>query len=209
MDRTNGFLFVNVLCEEHNTQSTTNGYKSHLCFLIIANWNKNKGWFGCLFVYPIWMKLIGKTKDGIYKRFCFSFVPFLTLRIEKKKIGITDHISILLFCLWIRKRERKLNYLVPIFCYGIGKRKTKRRYIQHMVLFRFFIFHLAKEKTKITIEDHISIFRVLFVDRKRENDTNLPVSYFLWWNRKTKNERTVYTRTHITWTSGFCLFWRS
>ena len=25
MDRTNGFTFVNVLCEEHNNQSTTRG----------------------------------------------------------------------------------------------------------------------------------------------------------------------------------------
>ena len=53
MDRTNGFPFVNVLYEEHNNQSRTDGYISYLCFLIIANWSTNKGRFGCLFIYQI------------------------------------------------------------------------------------------------------------------------------------------------------------
>ena len=53
MDLTNGFPFVNVLGEEHNKQSMTDIYKSHFCFLIIADWNTNKGGLGCLFVYPI------------------------------------------------------------------------------------------------------------------------------------------------------------
>ena len=94
MDRTNGFRFVNALYEEHNKQSTTDGYKSHLCFLIIPNWDTNEGWFDCLFVYPIESSQTEKNKDGIYKGFCFSAVPFSTLRIEETKIGTTDHVSI-------------------------------------------------------------------------------------------------------------------
>ena len=31
------------------------------------------------------MKLNGKTKDGIYKRFCFSVVPFSTLQLKKNE----------------------------------------------------------------------------------------------------------------------------
>ena len=62
------------------------------------------------------------------------------------------------------KRKRKTNLPLSIFYYGFGKRKTKGRYIQHNVLFRFSFFHLAKEKTKIYITDPISIFRFLFVD---------------------------------------------
>ena len=74
------------------------------------------------------------------QRFCFSVVTFPTLRIEKTKIGITDHILISLFCLWIRKREKEMYDLFPIFYYGIGKRKTKGRHIQQLMLFCFFWF---------------------------------------------------------------------
>ena len=62
------------------------------------------------------------------------------------------------------KRKRKTNLPLSIFYYGFGKRKTKGRYIQHSVRFRFSFIHLAKEKTKICITDPISIFRFLFVD---------------------------------------------
>ena len=49
MDHPNVFFaFVNVLYREHKCQSTSDGYKSHLCFLIITNRKTNKGWFGSL-----------------------------------------------------------------------------------------------------------------------------------------------------------------
>ena len=47
---------------------------------------------------------------------------------------------------------------------------------------------------KIGIADHISIFSFLFFwIRKREKETWLPYLYFPLWNRRMKNERTVYT----------------
>ena len=67
----------------------------------------------------------------------------------------------------MKKGKRKPNLPFPIVYYGFGKRKTKGRYIQHKVLFRFSFFHLAKEKTRISITNHISIFRFLFVDYEK------------------------------------------
>ena len=70
------------------------------------------------------------------------------------------------------KRKRNTNLPFSIFYYGFGKRKTKGRYIQHNVLFRFSLYHLAKEKTKICITDPISIFLVFFLwIKKKEKDT--------------------------------------
>ena len=115
MDRTSVFPFVSVLYEEHNNQSTTDGYKFHSCFLIIANWNTNDGW---LFVYlctQLNETKRKKNKDGIYKRSCFSVVPFSTLRIEKTKICITDHILLSFSVYESGKRKMKLYYLFPIF----------------------------------------------------------------------------------------------
>ena len=60
MDHTNVFRFVNVLYREHKYQSTSDGHKSHLCFLIIANRKTNRGWFGSLFVFPTEWHQTGK-----------------------------------------------------------------------------------------------------------------------------------------------------
>ena len=60
MDHTNVFRFVNVLYREHKYQSTPDGHKSHLCFLIIANRKTNRGWFGSLFVFPTEWHQTGK-----------------------------------------------------------------------------------------------------------------------------------------------------
>ena len=166
MDRTNRFPFGNVLCEEHNNQSTTDGYKSRICFLLIANWNTNKGWFDCLFVYPVWIKLNGKPRTA-YTNDLFS-VPFSTLRNEKKNENITDHIYIFLFCLWIRKKVRGTQS--PFSYFLLWNRKTKNERTEYTTHGAFPFFHFfAKEKTKIGITDHISIFRFCLWIRKKEN----------------------------------------
>ena len=50
----------NVLYREHKYQSTSDGHKSNLCFLIIANRKTNRGWFGSLFVLPTEWHQTGK-----------------------------------------------------------------------------------------------------------------------------------------------------
>ena len=128
-DRMNGFPFVNALYEEHNNQSTADRYKSYLCFLMIANWNMNKGSFDCLFVYPIEWNQTERQRTAYTKYFAFQLFPFFMLRM----------------------------------------------------------------KTKISIKDDLSILLFFFLITKHVKETRLSFSYFLFWNRKTKNERTVYT----------------
>ena len=140
-------------------------------------------WF--LICFPNWMTPNGKAKDGIYRRGAF-FLFFLFWCCEwKMEIGITDHIPIFLFLIlnWEKEKETWLSH--SHFSYGIGERKTKGRYIQHMVLFRF------SKKTKIGITDHISIFRFFVWGLGNRNRMiSCPFLYFLLWIRKTKNENT-------------------
>ena len=92
----------------------------------------------------------GKAKGGIYRRGCFPVVfSVLMLRIKNEDWYNGSYSYIPFSVFELGKRKRKLDYLIPIFHYGIGERKMKGRYIQHVVLFRFSCFHLAKEKTKI------------------------------------------------------------
>ena len=46
---------------------------------------------------------------------------------EKTKIGITDHISIVRFCLWIRKKDNDGKLPFPIFHYEIEKKNEIRK----------------------------------------------------------------------------------
>ena len=158
------FCFCQCFIWKTQKANTTGGHKSHLCFPIIINWNyKMIVWF--FISFSNWMTLNEKTKDGIYRRFCFFVFSFLHCELKETKLCITDHINIFLFFVYkLGKRKRKTNLPFSIFYYGFEKQKTKGRYIQHSVLSRFSFFHLAKEKTKICITHPISIFRFLFVD---------------------------------------------
>ena len=69
-------------------------------------------------------------------------------------------------------------------------KKNKGRYIQKVLLFRFLLFWYCELKSEIIITDHIPIFLFLVVLGKRRG---IWLSYFLLWNGKTKNERTVHT----------------
>ena len=74
MDHANVFFaFVNVLYREHKYQSTSDGHKSHLCFLIIANRKTNRGWFGSLFVFPTEWHQTGKQRTAYAEEVVFLF----------------------------------------------------------------------------------------------------------------------------------------
>ena len=122
------FAFVKVLYAEYKNQSTTDGYKSHFLFLVIANRKTNKGWFVSLFVFPIE---------------------------------------------WYQTETQRTAYIEHLACL-------------------FFLFWCCEWKTKIATTDHISIFPFLIFNEERVKEAWLSFSYFLLWNRKAKNERTVY-----------------
>ena len=130
----------------------------------------------------------GKAKDGIYRRGCFFWVfsvLMLQMKNENRYNGSYFYIPFSVFKLG--KRKVKLDYPILIFHYGIGERKTKGRYIQHMVVFRLSCFHFAKEKAKMGITDHISIFR--FCLRIRKKGKGCLVTVFLFSIVKKKNEK--------------------
>ena len=156
------FRVVNVLYREHKYQSTSDGHKSRLCFLMIANRKTNRGWFGSLFVFPTEWHQTGKQRTAYTEEIVFLFFSYLVLQMknENRYSGSYFYIPVSVFKLG--KGKRKLDYPIFIFHYGIGEWKTKGRYIQHVAVFRLPCFHLAKEKTKMGITDHISIFRFLF-----------------------------------------------
>ena len=159
------FCFCQCFIWRTQKANTTGGHKSHLCFPIITNWNTNKWLLDSLFVFPIELHQTKKQKTAYTGDFAFLFSFFLHCELKETKLCLTDHIYIFLFFVYeLGKGKRKTNLPFSIFYYGFGKRKTKGRYIQHNVLFRFSFFHLAKEKTKTCITDPISIFRFLFVD---------------------------------------------
>ena len=158
------FCFCQCFIWRTQKANTTGGHKSHLCFPIITNWNTNKWLFDFLFVFPIEWHQTTKQKTAYTGNFAFLF-SFFTLRIERNENMYNGSYSYFPFFVYeLGKRKRKTNLPFSIFYCGFGKRKTKGRYIQHSVLFRFSFIHLAKEKTKICITDPISIFRFLFVD---------------------------------------------
>ena len=154
------FFALSMFIWRPQKANTTGGYKSHLCFPIITNWNTNIGLFDSLFVFfPIeWHQK--KKEDGIYRRFCFFVFIFLHCELKETKVCISDHISIFLFCLWIRKREKEASFNFSYFLLWIRKTKNVRTVYTAQGAFRFpFFFMLQKKKTKICITDHISIFR--------------------------------------------------
>ena len=77
---------------------------------------------------------------------CFHF---FTLRVERNETMYNGPYFYFPFFVYeLGKRERKTNLHFSIFYYGFGKRKTKGRYIQHNVLFRFSFFSSCKRKNE-------------------------------------------------------------
>ena len=184
--------FVNVLYREHKYQSTSDEYKSHLCFLIIANRKTNRGWFGSLFVFSTEWHQTGKQSTVYTEEVVFLFLLFWWCE-RKMKIDIMDHIPISLFCFWIKKKENET--WLPHFHIPLGNRRTKNErtvYTTHGA-FPFFLFS-SFPVFQIYTGLYLYFFVCLRIGNK-EKDAKLPFFYFLLWNRKTKTERTVYTRT--------------
>ena len=73
------------------------------------------------------------------------------------------------------------------------KRESKWRRIQTRLFFLYFLSWCCEWKMKLGITDHIPLFLFCFWIRKQEKETWLPYSHLLLWNRRTKNERMVYT----------------
>ena len=83
----------------------------------------------------------------------------------------------------------KTNLPFFIFYYGFRKRKTKGRYIQHNVLFRFSFFHLAKEKNENMYNGSYFYFSFFVCGlRKKERILRFPfpIFYHEIEKRKTK-----------------------
>ena len=82
------FRFVNVWYREHKYQSTSDGLKSHLCFLISANRNTNRGWFGSLFVFPTELHQTEKPRTAYTEDVVFCFFFLFDVANEKMKKGV-------------------------------------------------------------------------------------------------------------------------
>ena len=127
--------------------------------------------------------------------FLFSFVSCCE---SKTKTGITDRISIFLFCFWIRKKGKE-NLSFSYFLLWNRKTKKERTVYTAYGVFRVTIFILPKEKNYNMYSVSYFYF-LLFVcglgNRKRT--LSYPFFYFfLLRNRKTKNERQVYTQNPL------------
>ena len=79
------FLITVVLYREHKYQSTSDGHKSHLCFLIIANRKTNRGWFGSLFVFPTEWHQTGKQWTACTEEVVFLYFFLFGAANEKWK----------------------------------------------------------------------------------------------------------------------------
>ena len=149
MDHTNVFFaFVNFLYREHKYQSTSDGHKSHLCFLIITNRKTNRGRFGSLFVFPTEWRQTGKQRTAYREEVVFLFFCYLMLQM-KKKICIADHISIflVLFLNW----EKGKGNLITLFLFSIMESENEKRKdgIYNTPLSTFYpVFVLQKKKRK-------------------------------------------------------------
>ena len=87
------------------------------------------------------------------------------------------------------KRKRKTNLPFSIFYYGIEKRKTKGRYIQHSVLFRFSFFPSCKRKNENMYNGsyfYFSFFVCGLRKKKRILRYPFPIFYHEIEKRKTK-----------------------
>ena len=154
------FASDNDLYEEHKNQGTAGGYKSHLCFLIIAKWKTNICWFGSLFIFPIEWHQTGKQMTTCTEDVVFLLFPIFMLRMKKE----AGYFYLPFSFFELGNAKWKLDY--PLSNSIMGSEYEKRNdgiYNKWCsAVFPFLI--LLKKITKMCIKDHISIFRLLFVD---------------------------------------------
>ena len=138
MDHTNVICLCQCFIWRTQNQSTTDGYRFHLGFLIIDNRKTKKVWFDSLFVFQF--NDTNRQNKGRYKQkmllFCF---PLFMLPMKNENRYCESYFccpfsELIFYHLFdyvyeLGKRKRKINCLFPIFDYGIGKRKTIGWYI--------------------------------------------------------------------------------
>ena len=125
--------------------------------------------------------------------FCFHL--FFTLRIERNETMYNgSYLYFPFFVYELEKRKRKTNLPFYIFYYGFGKWKTKGRYIQHNVLFRFSFFHLAKEKNENMYNGSYFYFSFFVCGlRKKKRILRYPFPIFYYEIEKRKTKDGIYT----------------
>ena len=149
----------------------------------------NEFWCDGLFHFPIIVSLRDKGSMDRTNGFPFVNVLYEEQSNQSTTGGNKSHLFFLIIAKWNTKRGW-FYCLFPNL--NKTKRKNKGRYIQRFCVSVVPLSTLRIEETKIGIADHIFIFLFCLWIRKKEKETWLP---FLLWNRKTENERTVYT-TH-------------
>ena len=161
----------------------------HLCFPIITNWNTNKWLFDSLFVFPIEWHQTKKQKTAYTGDFAF-LCSFFTLRIERNEAMFNGSYLYFPFYVYeLGKRKRKTNLPFFILYHGLGKRKTKGRYTQHNVLFRFFLYSSCKRKNENIYNGsyfYFSFFVCGLRKKKRILRYPFPIFYHEIEKRKTK-----------------------
>ena len=142
------FRFINVLYREHKYQSTSDGQKSHLCFLIIDNRKTNRGWFGSLFVFPTEWHQTGKQRTAYTEEVVFLVFSYVMLQMKNENRLSGSYFYSPFSVFKVGKGKRKFDYPILNFPLWNRRMKTKGRYLQHVVVFRLSCFHLAKKKRK-------------------------------------------------------------
>ena len=140
------FRFVNVLYSEHKYQSTSDGHKSHYCFLIIVNWKTNRGWFGSLFVFPTEWHQTGKQMTAYTEEAVFLGLFYLMLQMnnENRYSGSYFYIPFSTF----RVGKGKGN-LITLFSFSIMESETEKRkdgIYNTWLFFVYPVFILQKKK---------------------------------------------------------------
>ena len=140
------FRFVNVLYREHRYQSTSDGHKSHLCFLIIANRKTNRGCFGSLFVFPIEWHQTGKQRTAYTEEVVFLFFSYLMLQMKNEN------------------RYSRSYFYIPFSIFKVGKGKGNL-----ITLFLFSIMESENEKRKDGIYNTwlFSVYPVFILQKKK------------------------------------------
>ena len=173
MDRTGVFPFVRVLYEEHNNQSTTDGYKFHSCFLIIQLLIGTRTRDG-LIVHLF--SQLNETKRKTQGRhiqkillFCCSFFYIAKWKNENMYNGSYFYFRFL-FVNW----EKETETLLPISHFSSWYRKTKNARTVHTPqgTFPFSSFFIVQRKKRQYVQRMLFLsFAFCLWIRKRENDT--------------------------------------
>ena len=142
------FAFVKVLYREHKYQSTSDGHKSHLCFLIFANRKTNRGWFCSLFVFPTEWHQTGKQTTAYTEEVVFLFFSYLMLRTKNENRYSGSYFNIPFSVFQIRKKEKEI--WLPYSYFSLWNRRmiNERTVYTKRDCFPFILFSSCKKNRK-------------------------------------------------------------